>query len=343
MARVVSVSAADDIRKSLARSLQSGHINFLIGSGASLPAIPAAGAVEREIAELLAHDESAGKRRMSGFLATVQEPTNRLIDGVADANNEQSLSQYREFLGAIESVLLRRRTTLLPRQVTIFSTNYDLLVEQASIAYAALTLNDGFGRVKSLENRMEFSTRNFFSTTYSTGNLYSYKAEVPSINLIKLHGSLSWRKHKDDIVFDIASKQTPAADATAAAIDEYIGGFSVVLPQAAKFRTTLMDRTYYDLLRIYANELDRENALLVVFGFSFGDEHIRDITRRALKNPTLRVVIAAFDETASTEFAASFAKFNNVEIIAPGAGGQLRFAEFNKVLRSILPTVGAGA
>ncbi len=49
-----------------------------------------------------------------------------------------------------------------------------------------------------------------------------------------------------------------------------------------------MDSTYYELLRIYNNELDREGTLLVSFGFSFGDKHILDITRRALKNPTLR-------------------------------------------------------
>ena len=35
-----------------------------------------------------------------------------------------------------------------------------------------------------------------------------------------------------------------------------------------KFGETVLERYYYDLLRIYANELDRNNALLLVFGFS---------------------------------------------------------------------------
>ena len=58
-----------------------------------------------------------------------------------------------------------------------------------------------------------------------------------------------------------------------------------------------MDSTYYELLRIYNNELDREGTLLVSFGFSFGDSHILGITKRALKNPTLKLVAFAFNDT----------------------------------------------
>jgi hypothetical protein len=44
MARTIEIAGTDsDFSKSLARSFQSGRINFLIGSGASFPAIPIAG------------------------------------------------------------------------------------------------------------------------------------------------------------------------------------------------------------------------------------------------------------------------------------------------------------
>ena len=40
MANLLKIDESEDIKKSsLARLFQSGHINFLIGSGASLPAI----------------------------------------------------------------------------------------------------------------------------------------------------------------------------------------------------------------------------------------------------------------------------------------------------------------
>ncbi|MGH9772965.1 MAG: SIR2 family protein, partial [Candidatus Acidiferrales bacterium] len=88
--------------------------------------------------------------------------------------------------------------------------------------------------------------------------------------------------------------------------------YAVILPQVTKFKTTLMDRTYYELLRIYANELDRENTLLVAFGFSFSDEHIRDITRRALENPTLRLIAFSHSNKDRQAFARMFGEYNNV-------------------------------
>lgn len=50
-------------------------------------------------------------------------------------------------------------------------------------------------------------------------------------------------------------------------------------------------------MRIYSNALERENSLLFVMGFSFADEHIAQITKRAADtNPTLQVVIFAYSD-----------------------------------------------
>jgi len=98
-----------------------------------------------------------------------------------------------------------------------------------------------------------------------------------------------------------------------------------------------MESNYYELLRIYANELDRENALLIAFGFSFGDEHILSITRRALKNPTLRLLVFAYDEPARDTFLALFEGHHNVEVIAPTAGETIAFGDFNAAWGSFLP------
>jgi hypothetical protein len=116
-----------------------------------------------------------------------------------------------------------------------------------------------------------------------------------------------------------------------------VDAYAVVLPQTKKFQQTLMDSTYYELLRIYANELDREGTLLVSFGFSFGDSHILSITKRELKNPTLRLVAFAFNDADRDSFLKRFEGYNNVDIIAPGTLTKLDFAKFNEVLRNILP------
>src|ERR1700733_11283055 len=134
MARVFDLeTATDDLRKNLARSIQSANLNFLIGSGASYPAIPTAGAVEAEIAALFeAGNEDGAYLKLYDFLATIQAPTNSLIAGASDATISSTVANYTEYLGTIEAVLSERRTSLLPKQANIFTTNYDLFIEQAS-------------------------------------------------------------------------------------------------------------------------------------------------------------------------------------------------------------------
>ena len=54
MAKFLKNDSDDNILKTnLKKLIQSGHINFLIGSGASYPSIPIAGNIEEEINNLL--------------------------------------------------------------------------------------------------------------------------------------------------------------------------------------------------------------------------------------------------------------------------------------------------
>lgn len=245
--------------------------------------------------------------------------------------------RYVSYLGIIETILSEGRPNILPKKATIFTTNYDLFFEAASASYAALNLNDGFTRAPRLDGRFEYSSRTFFNTTFNTGNLYDYKVEIPCINLIKLHGSVAWKKDGDHVLFSLEKRGLLPADGAADDMKAFIEKYAVVLPQTAKFGTTVMERNYYELLRIYQNELDRENSLLVAFGFSFGDEHIFDITKRALKNPTLKLVAFAFNEADRDSFTAKFDGHNNVDIVAPPPDEQIDFQRFNTIIRAFLP------
>lgn len=339
MARIQELaSPGNDICSALARAFQSARLNFLIGSGASCPAIPVVGDLEQEIADLFdAGEEEEARSKMYDFLASIQEPTNKLIENVDDALNNSTIECYRKCLATIEIILRERRTDLLPKQATIFTTNYDLFVEQASSAFATLNLNDGFIRAPRLDSRVEYSSRMFFTQTYNTGNVYDYKVEIPCINFVKLHGSVSWTKEGDDVLCRIRKRDLLPVDKSPADIKGFVESYAVVLPQTTKFRTTLMERTYYELLRIYANELDKANTLLIAFGFSFGDSHILDITKKALKNPTLKLVAFAFNDAARADLAAKFESLSNVDIVAPPVGEELGFQRLNGLLGEVLP------
>src|SRR5262245_20277640 len=92
---------AETLGKDLSRLCQSGNINFLFGSGASVPAIPLAGNIENEIRDLLeAGDDDAALARMRDFLWSVQEPTNLLIQQNTNDQINAAVSEYEKCLGA---------------------------------------------------------------------------------------------------------------------------------------------------------------------------------------------------------------------------------------------------
>lgn len=352
MARLLTIDRdREEINNLLLRLFQSGNINFLIGSGASMPAIRIAGQIEKEINALKeSNKEAEAESKIATFLSEMLPVNNALINDAAlckfngekeeeyqtrQSSFEQTKRNYHGFLSSIEFILSQRKTNLLPRQANIFTTNYDLFIEAASNKFSSFKLNDGFLRTPSLTNRFIFSPQSFFTSISNTGNLYNYKVEIPSINLIKVHGSLSWKHSDNEVVFETKVQQPLPTTASADQVETFNNQFSIVLPQNAKFKQTLLDRWYYDLLRIYSNELDKEGTLLLVFGFSFGDEHLLDITKRALKNPTLLIVISAYSSEAADAFQKQFADHSNVLILARSEES-LDLQTFNQVLRDAL-------
>ena len=83
-------------------------------------------------------------------------------------------------------------------------------------------------------------------------------------------------------------------------IEKFITSYDklvMINPNKDKFKDTTLKLHYYELLRMFSNNIDKENAVLFVFGFSFADEHICEIVNRATRsNPTLLVVIFAYSE-----------------------------------------------
>ncbi|MEQ1871924.1 MAG: hypothetical protein ABL961_18040, partial [Vicinamibacterales bacterium] len=215
---------------------------------------------------------------------------------------------------------------------------YDLFIDAAARSCETATVADGFDRGTALSDAVAYSSHRFSLTTYDTGNLYEYRVELPSINLVKLHGCLSWHRDGEFLTCRAAQCDPLRPDQLGddAVVTQFVGRYAVVLPQATKFNATVLDRTYYELLRLYANALDKENVLLVCFGFSFRDEHVLHITRRALKNPTLRLVIVAYDAVSGESFAHIFRAHSNVIVLLAQAL-PVDFARFNKLMSDSVP------
>jgi hypothetical protein len=346
MAETITLGAEqEEVSKLLGGYIQSGNLSFLVGSGASMPAIQTAGNIEQRINELIeAGNENAANVRCLELIEGIDAIHTSIGKDPEPENVKTTAKGYSEFVAVLDRVLFSRKNLLLPRQANIFTTNYDLFLEYAASNLPGLVLNDGFDRTAVVGKSFPFAPERYFDRTFRSGSAYGRQIEVPTINLIKLHGSLSWRHKGEDIVFDPAPMPKLAQQdrTNTAMIEEYLKRHFVVLPNIRKFHSTLMDRVYYDLLRLFANAMDRGNAVLISFGFSFVDEHILDVTRRALRNPTAQLIIVSYDKASCAGYEAKFAKHRNVTILSPAEGAHIGFSELNKLLGSVLPGAATG-
>lgn len=335
MARIVEL---EKFRETFESYIQSGNINFLLGSGASLPAIKLAGDIEASINNLLENDQESTANLITLDFIESLEAQHSLIDlGLSATESQQTLGCYTSFLMGVDKLLFERKNLLIPRQANIFTTNYDLFIEHAAPSIPSLILNDGFDRSSSTTSEYKFRPERYHDRTYRSGSVYSRQSELPTINLFKLHGSLNWTKLESDIILNTkyrtplpAPQKNNPEDVRNALRDR-----GLILPNLRKFNSTLMDRTYYDLLRFFANSIEKENSLLITFGFSFSDEHILDITKRSLRNPTSQLIIFCYDRSCAGAFAEKFLSQRNALVVIPEEEKTTGFTDFNTFLLSI--------
>ena len=117
---------------------------------------------------------------------------------------------------------------------------------------------------------------------------------------------------------------------TPAAVEAFSAGYGklgIVNPDKRKFATTVLNETYYELIRRLANELEKENSVLFVHGFSFRDEHLRDLVLRAARtNPTLQVIVFCYSRGGLQGYEQLLpdaeVKNGNIEFVVPAEPGE---------------------
>lgn len=342
--------------------LQDSNINFLFGSGMSAGYLDILSNIEQLLTELnddttVTDDKQKSLLRASilnkYYEGVIEKNSNILDESSTEPNLISTLNSYKTFFKTINQLILLRRNKLLSKQVNIFTTNIDIFLEKA-IEEVGLESNDGFG--KGFKPKYDLS--NFKKSIFQKSIHFDNSSEIPVFNILKIHGSLTWKRESQNIYFDNSLEQIKKVQTTrrksllsvdtskdtiaslktklpkrinirnfSIFLEEY-DKLSIVNPTKGKFQQTVLDQKYYDLLRIYANELERENTLLFVMGFSFADEHIRDLTIRvANSNPTLMIYIFAYTTDAKKELEETLdiennVKNKNIAIISPSQSKQ---------------------
>lgn len=253
------------------------RLNFLIGSGTSVPAIPLMSFFKsKDISDEEANDLLSDK---------VKEVSKKVLEDISTANNEENIKavfkRYSEFIKVILQLLYHANSRQVTKNINIFTTNYDLFIEKSLdelMKYESFVFNDGSN---GYFNRI-LDSANYNKSVAYRGLNDNYLNELPTLSLIKPHGSMNWERGQED---NILIRQSVVENPV------------VVKPTGLEGQETFLNNHFHDMLRVFQLELDKPQSILIVIGFSFQDKHIAKMLSRSLKNPELNVFIFCYSES----------------------------------------------
>lgn len=357
----IKIINSKEFKSELKKTVESSNINLLLGAGFSHGIADTLGDTEKILEAIRLY---GGNKQYACIEAYIfWNFFIKTIYPLCDKVNDINAANQIEFIKIWKNILYERESAVLNKQANLFTTNYDIVLEYA-FESVYIDYNDGFkGRITPY-----FSTSNFNRLYFERAIFTNRSIEIPIFNLLKLHGSVTWKisdgvhkkiiysdyleninnfykEHtkffngeKNNIIFNEINIRLLKEDFNTGCnnkqldnilpdgteeinkeclsfIDEFKKYFKIVNPTKEKFNDTLMDKNYYELMRIYSNELEKNNTILFSQGFSFDDEHIQEITMRALSNPSLTLILMAHKLEDVKKYNEIFNKFDNVWIV----------------------------
>lgn len=284
---------------------------------------------------------------------------------ITSAKGKANLENYEVLLTTLLGLLDRRKD--INRKINIFTTNYDGCLAHGADSLLMkgshdFVINDG----TSGFYRKYLHAKNFNTFQCQTGIFERSNYGVPQLNLIHLHGSVYWSRSGDKIEVKYANEFTnlihkktlnkigkfseylvteggdatgiPSVTFTFSQKEKFWAEYNklpIVNPTKWKFHETVFEEHYYQMLRFLSYELEKPNSILITFGFSFADEHIRKLVQRSLSNPQLQTFICCYSPSGAANMREEFKLWKNVTVIGPPDGERLDFTNFNKYIFSL--------
>jgi len=327
------------------------------------------------IATKIEQSNSPYKLRLKALLfmhyyQTCIKPIAQLNLDTLKASELAVIDNYDKFLKTILAIISKRKSS--DKRCNLFTTNYDgcfaltadRLLKQAKTEFVINDGSRGF-RTKFLQ------AKNFNSYLRQTGVFSIQHNDIPQINLIHLHGSVYWSKQDESIVVDYSAAITSTLaideialkpftdllnnedtefdtlevyaslldgnfdDAATQFLEQY-NQLPIVNPTKWKFYETVFEEHYYQMLRAMSYELEKPNTVFITFGFSFADEHILNLVRRSLSNPSLQLFVCCYNTINVDAMQAKFNGHDNVQFITSETDN-LDFDKFNLQTFSLTP------
>jgi hypothetical protein len=236
------------------------------------------------------------RAKMEKLRDSIEALLNKLVSSIlADElriiSCESDLKQetFRRLINFLMSFASRSGTR---ERLHIFTTNYDRVLEFGA-ELAGIRLIDRF--IGSLAPVFR-SSRIDVDMHYNPPGIRGEPRYLEGIvRYTKLHGSLDWiyqngYVNRMALPFGAESFEPYLPDRVSA--DRHANSL-LIYPNEAKDRETA-EYPYVELFRDFAAAICRPNSTLVVYGFSFGDEHINRVIRDMLTIPSAHLVIIAY-------------------------------------------------
>ncbi len=229
---------------------------------------------------------------MKGLLATERGIATALSGGQALSDSQDDASaRVRRLLGGFLLPFASRTGTR--ERTHIFTTNYDRLIERGCDLLGLRLVDRFVGALAPVFH----SSRLGIDLHYNPPGIRGEPRYLEGVvRFTKLHGSVDWRNVRQSGGPSIQRCGLPfgAADNHPDVRDE-IGGQLLVYPNAAKDVETL-EFPFAELFRDFAAAVCRPNAVVVTYGYGFGDDHVNRILRDMLSIPSTHLVVISYDE-----------------------------------------------
>jgi hypothetical protein len=230
---------------------------------------------------------------MKRLLATERGIAAALSGGQALFGPEDDGSaRVRRLLGGFLLPFASRTATR--ERTHIFTTNYDRLIERGC-DLLGLRLVDRF--VGSLAPVFH-SSRLGIDLHYNPPGIRGEPRYLEGVvRFTKLHGSVDWRsavQPSSGLNIQRCGLPFGAAD-NHPDVPAQTGEQLIVYPNAAKDLETL-EFPYAELFRDFAAAVCQPNAVVVTYGYGFGDDHVNRVLRDMLSIPSTHLVVISHDE-----------------------------------------------
>lgn len=207
-------------------------------------------------------------------------------------SNETVIAHYRRFY---QSLATRSRGLAPP---WVFTTNYDLFNERA-MDRSGVPYSNGFSG--TVERRFNPATYRLALGEQLDITSRRWTAVDGFVRFCKLHGSVNWTE-EDIGLFPIRESHTPLDPSK-----DRVMIYPTPSKQSASFGSP-----YSDLFREFQRQVVQDQSVLVVMGYSFGDEHVNNTIFQGLTLPSFKLI--AFMDPDTNEVTRELASLGDPRI-----------------------------